>query len=47
MATMWGAADYPIIFTGHPIAALTKAQLRQRAEAVIGQIVSVLTQGSL
>ena len=46
MATMWGAPNYPVIFTEHPIGSLTSAQLRQRAEAIVGEVVSVLTQGS-
>ncbi len=43
MATMWGDPDYPVIFTPHPIASLTKEQLQARAEEVVGQIVSILT----
>ena len=47
MATMWGAPEYPVIFTGHPIGSLTSTQLRERAETLVDQVVSVLTQGSL
>ncbi len=43
MATMWGAADYPTIFTEHPIEGLDKAQLRAKAEAMLDQIVSIVT----
>ena len=43
MAAMWGAADYPTIFTEHPIEGLEKAQLRSRAEAMLGRIVSIVT----
>lgn len=43
MASMWGAPDYPIIFTQHPISHLTRAQLRTRAEAMLKQIVAILT----
>ena len=43
MATMWGAADYPVIFTEHPIEGLDKAQLRAKAEAMLDQIVSIVT----
>lgn len=43
MAQMWGAADYPTIFTEHPIENLTREQLRQRAEALASQVVAVLT----
>ncbi len=43
MATMWGAPDYPVIFTEHPIDTLDKAQLRARAEAMLAQIVAVVT----
>jgi hypothetical protein len=43
MASMWGAPDYPIMFTQHPISHLTRAQLRARAEAMLEQIVAILT----
>jgi hypothetical protein len=43
MASMWGAPDYPIIFIYHPISHLTRAQLRARAEAMLEQIVAILT----
>ena len=42
MATMWGAPDFPIIFTQHPIANLTTEQLRARAEDMIDQIEAIL-----
>ena len=42
MATMWGAADYPVLYTRHPIAELSKEQLRERAEQMIDQIESIL-----
>ncbi len=43
MAQMWGAPDYPLIFTEHPISHLTREQLRQRAEEMMDQIVTILT----
>ena len=43
MASMWGAQDYPIIFTQHPISQLTRAQLRSRAEAMLEPIVTIVT----
>ena len=43
MASMWGAPDYPIVFTPHPISHLTHVQLRVRAEAILEQIVAILT----
>ena len=43
MATMWGAPDYPVIFTEHPIDTLDKEQLRDRAEAMLAQIVAIVT----
>ncbi len=42
MAAMWGAPDFPIIFTQHPLAHLTIAQLRARAEDMIDQIEAIL-----
>jgi hypothetical protein len=43
MARMWGRSDYPVIFTKHPIASLTREELQARAEGMVGQIVSILT----
>ena len=43
MAQMWGAQDYPLIFTEHPISHLTRQQLRQRAEEMMDQVVTILT----
>jgi hypothetical protein len=43
MARMWGAQDYPILFTQHPISQLTRARLRARAKAMLEQIVTILT----
>ena len=42
MAQMWGAPDYPTIYTQHPIENLTREQLRSRAEELAPQIVRVL-----
>ena len=44
MASLWGAADFPLIFTPHPIASLTREQLRQRAQEMLDQIVAILTE---
>ncbi len=43
MARMWGASDYPVIFTEHPVDQLSKQELRARAEDMVQQIVSILT----
>ena len=45
MARMWGAPDYPTIFTEHPIENLTREQLRERADGLAAQVVQVLTLG--
>ena len=45
MAKMWGAEDYPTIFTPHPIENLDRAQIRQRAEELAPIVVGVLTVG--
>ena len=42
MAKMWGAPDYPTLFTEHPIENLTREQLRLRAEELAPQVVRVL-----
>jgi hypothetical protein len=45
MARMWGAPDYPLIFTRHPISQLTRNQLHERAEEMLEQMVCILTGG--
>ena len=45
MAKMWGAPDYPTIFTAHPIENLNREQIRQRAEELAPLVVGVLTGG--
>ena len=42
MAEMWGAKEYPIIYTKHPISELTREQLRQRAEEMLPQMEAIL-----
>ena len=43
MAKMWGAPDYPTLYTPHPIENLDRAQLRQRAESLATEVAAVLT----
>jgi hypothetical protein len=43
MAKMWGAPDYPTIFTEHPIENLSREQIRSRAEKLATEVVRVLT----
>lgn len=43
MAKMWGAEDYPTIFTEHPIENLDRSQLRERAEGLATEVVTILT----
>ena len=43
MAKMWGAEDYPTIFTEHPIENLNRDQLRKRAEGLATEVVTILT----
>ena len=42
MAQMWGAPDYPTIYTQHPLENLTREQLRSRAEELAPQVVRVV-----
>ena len=42
MAQMWGAPDYPTIYTQHPIENLSREQLCSRAEELAPQVVRVL-----
>ena len=43
MAKMWGAPDYPTIFTQHPIENLSREAIRARAEELAPIVVRVLT----
>ena len=43
MAKMWGAENYPTIFTEHPIENLSREQLRKRAEGLATEVVTILT----
>ena len=43
MASMWGAPDYPTIYTSHPVGGLDRAAVRRRAEELLDQVVAVLT----
>ena len=43
MASMWGAGDYPVIYTPHPVGGLDRETIRQRAEELIDEVVAVIT----
>ncbi|GIS93415.1 MAG: hypothetical protein VX895_02850 [Chloroflexota bacterium] len=43
MARMWGAPDYPTIFTPHPIENMDRPALKARAEELAPMVVRVLT----
>ena len=45
MAKLWGADDYPTIFTQHPIGNLDRETLRARAEELAPIIIRTLTVG--
>ena len=43
MASVWGAPDYPVIYTAHPVGGLDRASIRRRAQELVDQVVAVLT----
>jgi hypothetical protein len=43
MAKMWGAPEFPTIYTTHPVGTLNREALRKRAEELIAPVVAVLT----
>jgi hypothetical protein len=43
MAEIQGAPGYRYVTTPHPVAGLTAAQVRERAEAVAAQVMGLLT----
>ncbi|MGO9891593.1 MAG: hypothetical protein ACLP0L_27340 [Solirubrobacteraceae bacterium] len=46
MADIQGAPGYRYLTTPHPVAGLTPAQVRERAEALAGDVVALLTGDS-
>ena len=42
MAEMWGAKEYEIIYTEHPISELNKSELRARCEEMLPNLLSIL-----
>ena len=45
MASTWGLPDFKFLAMPHPIANLTPAQLDQRAEAILPEVVRLLLEG--
>jgi len=43
MANMWGAPNYPVIYTSHPVGGLPRDAIRRRAEGLLDQVVATLT----
>jgi len=44
MAEMWGAEEYEIVYTEHPISELDRSELRSRCEEMLPKLISVLVQ---
>jgi hypothetical protein len=44
MAELQGAPGYRYVTTPHPVAILTPDEVRARAEAVLAEVVSLLTE---
>ena len=45
MARTWGLPDFRFLSMPHPIANLTDAQLDERAEAIVPEVVKLLMEG--
>ena len=45
MADIQGALGYRYLTTPHPVAGLTPAQVRERAQALAGEVAELLTRG--
>jgi len=43
MAKMWGAPEFPILYTAHPVGGLDRDKIRAKAEELIDQVIAVLT----
>ena len=46
MADIQGAPGYRYLTTPHPVAGLTAEQVRERAEAVAGEVMALLTDAA-
>ena len=46
-ATVWGVPDYPVLYMPHPLSALSDDEIRVEAQKLVGQVVQVLTTGTL
>tara|TARA_B100001765_G_scaffold76583_1_gene46662 strand:- start:567 stop:788 length:222 start_codon:yes stop_codon:yes gene_type:complete len=44
MAEMWGAEEYEIVYTEHPISELDRSELRSRCEEMLPKVISVLVK---
>ena len=42
MARSYGFLDFPYVVTGHPVASLSRAEVRERVTAMIPRILEVL-----
>jgi hypothetical protein len=45
MARTWGLSEFRFLVMPHPIANLTDAELDQRAEAIVPEVVQLLLEG--
>ena len=45
MARSWGLPDFKFLVMPHPIANLNPAELDQRAEAIVPEVVKLLLEG--
>ena len=45
MAKNWGVPDYRFLDIPHPIANLTEAELDNRAETVIDEVIKLIKEG--
>ena len=45
MARSWGVPEFRFVAMPHPIANLTDAELDQRAEAIVPEVVRLLLEG--
>ena len=43
MAKLWGASDYPVIYTPHPIGGLDREAVRLRARDLLDQVIRVIS----
>lgn len=45
MAELWGVPDFRFVMIPHPLASLSRSEIEQRVDEVIGKVTELIQQG--